>query len=134
MKPDIETRNDLKEIMTEFYAVALCDEEIGRHFVDLDLAAHIPVTVDFWEKALFARPVYFGNILAVHQAFHEKEPMTPRHFARWIEIFTGVVDKLFAGERAEDAKLRARMIADTLDQRLNADAAFTQLGNYLQPS
>jgi hemoglobin len=77
------------------------------------------VIVDFWEKVLFGRNVYFGNPLFIHQKLHEKSPLKLEHFQRWVAIFSETVDANFCGEKAEDAKLRAKMIAHSLNQRLN---------------
>ena len=120
MKKDIETRADLEFLLAEFYKTAVADAEIGHHFADLDLAAHLPVIVDFWEKILLGNPVYYGNPLAVHQKINEKSPLTLANFRRWTEIFSQTVDSFFAGTTAEAAKLRARMIAHSLNQRINA--------------
>lgn len=117
---DIETREDLEKLLTEFYKIAVVDEEIGHHFDDLNLAAHLPVIVDFWEKVLFGKPVYFGNPLFVHKILHEKSPLKLKHFQRWFEIFSQTADKLFAGETADAVKLRAKMIAHSLNQNLNS--------------
>ncbi|HEX8367311.1 MAG TPA: group III truncated hemoglobin [Pyrinomonadaceae bacterium] len=119
MKRDIENRADLERLLTEFYKIATVDAEIGHHFAGLDLAAHLPVIVDFWEKILFGKQVYFGNPLFVHQKINEKSPLELEHFRRWFEIFSQTVDKLFAGETAENAKLRAKMIAHSLHQRIH---------------
>ena len=133
MLKDIETRDDLNALLTAFYSVAVRDEVIGHHFAEVDLITHIPVIVDFWEKTLFARPVYFGNPMAIHQTLSDKTPMKPEHFTRWVEIFVASVERLFAGEMADNAKQRARMIADSLNQRLNAESRFNQLSNYRRP-
>ncbi len=121
MKRDIETREDLETLLTEFYEVATIDKEIGHHFAELDLAAHLPVIVNFWEKVLFGKSVYFGNPLAVHQNLHEKSSLKLEHFQRWFTIFSQTVDELFAGKTADDAKLRAKMIAHSLNQNLNPE-------------
>ena len=118
IKRDIETREDLFTLLTEFYQIAIPDAEIGHHFVDMDLESHLPVIVDFWEKALFSRPVYYGNPLAVHQVLHEKAPLEHDHFARWVEIFDATVDRLFAGEMADKAKDIAARVAGSLHMRL----------------
>ncbi len=119
MKPDIETRADIHELLTEFYKIVIDDAEIGHHFVDLDFNTHLPIITDFWEKVLFDEPVYFGNPMAVHQELNNKSPLKFEHFVRWIEIFGQSVDRLFAGNNADEAKLRARMIGHSLNQRLN---------------
>lgn len=116
---DIETREDIELLLTRFYDVAMTDAEIGHHFAELDLVTHLPIIVDFWEKVLFGRDIYFGNPMFVHQKLHEKNPLTLEHFQRWVAIFSETVDSNFSGETAENAKLRAKMIAHSLNQRLN---------------
>ncbi len=116
---DIETRADLEKLLAEFYKAATADREIGHHFAGLDLASHLPVIVNFWEKVLFGKAVYFGNPLAIHRMLHEKSLLKTEHFQRWAEIFQQTIDELFIGETAENAKLRAKMIAHSLNQNLN---------------
>lgn len=119
MKQDIKTREDLEHLLSEFYKVVTKDAEIEHHFIDLDLESHLPVIVDFWEKTLFGKAVYFGNPLLVHQQLNEKSPLKLEHFQRWVEVFSQTIDEFYAGEMAENAKLRAKMIAHALNQRLN---------------
>ncbi len=123
---DIETREDLEFLLSEFYKIATKDAEIGYHFDDLDLELHLPIIVNFWEKVLFGKPIYFNNPLAVHKFLHDKSPLKPEHFRRWILIFGETVDKNFTGETAENAKLRAQMIARSLNQTLNESANFAE--------
>ena len=119
MNQEIKTRENLEFLFKEFYKTATKDLEIGHHFDDLDLESHLPVIVDFWEKVLFGKQVYFNNPLVVHQMLHDKNPLKPEHFRRWIEIFSATIDKFFDGETAENAKLRAQLIARSLNQNLN---------------
>ena len=119
---DIETRKDLEFLLAEFYRIAMKDSEIGHHFVNLDLESHLPLIVDFWEKILFKKPVYFGNPLAVHKILHKKSPLTELHFQRWVTIFSETIEKHFQGEISENAQARAKIIAHTLNQRLNEPA------------
>jgi hemoglobin len=116
---DIETRADVEFLLNEFYKTAIADEQIGHHFDGLNLSEHLPVIADFWEKILFGKPVYFGNPLQVHQKLNEKSPLSLADFRRWTEIFARAVERHFAGERADAAKLRARMIAHSLNQNIN---------------
>lgn len=127
MKRDIKTRADLEDLLTEFYKIAVYDAEIGHHFDDMDLVSHMPIIVDFWEKVLFGTPVYFNNPLTVHQKLHEKFPLKFEHFVRWVEIFGQTVDRLFSGEMADAAKLRAKMIGHSLNQRLNGGVQIQSL-------
>jgi len=123
MKRDITRREDLELLLTEFYKVAIPDPMIRHHFVRMDLAMHMPVIVDFWEKILLNRPVYFGNPLMVHQNLHEISPLEEEHFSRWVEIFRATVDSLFEGDVAERAKQVAGTIAQSLHQRLSGGVA-----------
>ena len=117
---DIETRGNLETLLAEFYKIATIDKEIRHHFDELNSTAHLPVIVDFWEKALFGKPIYYGNPLAVHQTLHRKSPLMLEHFQRWVEIFHATVDNFFTGELADAAKLRAKMIAHSLNRNLNS--------------
>lgn len=118
MKHDIKTREDLEYLLDEFYKIAPNDAEIGHHFDDVDLQTHLPIIVNFWEKVLFGKQVYFGNPMMIHQKLHEKSPLKFEHFRRWVEIFSATIDECFVGEMAENAKLRAKMIAHSLNQNL----------------
>ena len=42
---------------------------------------------------------------------HLQLPVEQRHFDRWLSLFNETLDALFAGEVAENAKLRAASIA-----------------------
>lgn len=119
MKSDLATRSDIDHLIVEFYKVVIHDPEIGHHFDGLDLAQHLPIIGDFWEKILFGNPVYFNDPLLIHQKLHEKFPLRPEHFLRWVEIFSQAVDANFIGEMADLAKFRARAIGDSLEERLN---------------
>ena len=117
MKNDIETRDAIDELMRAFYTKAMADDVIGRFFtevVQLDLAHHLPVIGDFWESLLLGTTAYRKhgrNPLQVHAELDAMEPLRIEHFERWLELFRNTVDELFAGPRAEFAKIRSRMIA-----------------------
>lgn len=118
---DIETRKDLEKLLTEFYKIAIVDREIGHHFDDLDLELHLPIIVNFWEKVIFGKPVYFGDPVAIHKSLHEIALLKIEHFQRWLKIFCSKVDELFAGKKAENIKLRAETIARSLNRNLNGN-------------
>jgi hemoglobin len=129
MKPDIENRADIDLLMMEFYSMAMVDGTIGYIFTDvakLDLDHHLPIIGDFWETMLFQAGSYsqYGrNPLLVHAKLNEKTPLTSLHFARWHEIFTETIDRLFAGERAEFLKFRAAMMANRMLDFIGVHAA-----------
>ena len=118
MKNDIETRDDIDDLMNRFYARAISDDTIGYIFTDvakLDLEHHLPVIGDFWETLLFGTGNYQKhgrNPLQIHAALNEKTPLYSTHFRRWLELFRSTVDEAFSGKRAEFIKLRAEAIAN----------------------
>ncbi|MEZ5306271.1 MAG: group III truncated hemoglobin [Pyrinomonadaceae bacterium] len=116
--PDIQDREDITRLLEDFYKRATADDEIGHHFISLDLESHIPVIANFWEKILLGNPVYFGNPFDVHKRIHERSPITAQHFNRWVTIFRETLDSLFSGQVADLAKERAGMIANSLSMRI----------------
>lgn len=122
MKNDIESREHIDALMRVFYERAMSDPEIGPFFtevVHLDLEHHLPVIGDFWESVLFGTGVYAKhrrNPLQVHGEIDEKRPLEAPHFNRWLAIFFECVDGMFAGRRAEFAKMRGHAIASRMLQ------------------
>ncbi len=120
IKHDIEDRADIDLLMGRFYEKAMKDETIGYIFTDvakLDLKHHLPVIGDFWETLLFQSGNYQKhgrNPLQVHGEIHQKSPLFPRHFERWLEIFGECVNESFAGERADFMLMRAKMIGNRM--------------------
>lgn len=119
---DIETRKDIDALMQKFYECALADDKIGFIFTDvmkLDLEHHLPIIGDFWESLLLGAMKYQKhgrNPMQVHEAINSKVTLTHEHFERWLEIFGGVVDEMFAGELADQAKTRAKAIAHNIQR------------------
>jgi hemoglobin len=123
---DLSDRDDVSALVTEFYRRAFADPLIGPIFTDIahmDLAAHLPVMCDFWETVLFRAGLYRRNALQVHVQLHRLASLEAEHFARWLTLWTGTVDNLFSGEKAELAKLQAERIGGSLLRRVHgADA------------
>lgn len=119
--PDIETRDDIARLVTLFYERAFDDPIIGYVFTDvvhMDLDVHLPIMCDFWEKVLFQRGVYGRDAFTVHARIHEMEPLTRQHFQAWEDLWHETVDDLFAGEKANLAKLQASRMAGSIYRRL----------------
>jgi len=135
---DIETRADCERLVRAFYSRALSDSVIGWLFTDvakLDLEAHVPQITSFWETILLGARSYGGGAFAPHAALHARVGLKAGHFQRWLALWTGTVDELFAGERAELAKSHALRVANAFHSRLEtilpggpASAATPQTG------
>lgn len=122
---DIGTHEDVVALIKAFYARAFADDLLGPIFVDvahMDLVEHLPVMCDFWETVLFRAGTYRGNALNVHVDLHERAPMTAEHFGRWVDLWHGTVDDLFAGPTSEFAKVQASRIAWSISRRLMGES------------
>ena len=120
---DIETRADCERLVRGFYEKALDDPIVGFFFVDvakLDLDAHLPVIASFWETILLGEKTYSGGVFDVHADLHAKVGLQRGHFERWLSLWFGTVDELFAGERANLAKIHALRVAQAFMQRLDS--------------
>ncbi|MDM4718689.1 group III truncated hemoglobin [Micromonospora sp. WMMA1363] len=119
--PDITGRADITALVTDFYTRAFADDLLGPVFLDvarMDLATHLPIMCDFWETVLFRSGTYQRNPLRPHVELNRREPLTERHFRRWLELWCGTVDDRHAGPKAELAKG-----AGESDRRRDAAAA-----------
>jgi hemoglobin len=123
---DIETREDCETLVRAFYGRAFEDPIIGFLFTDvakLDLEAHVPRITSFWETVLLGNRTYSGGAFGKHAELHAKVPLREGHFERWLQIWFGTVDELFAGDRANLAKIHALRVAKAFLSRLEGYAS-----------
>lgn len=118
---DIREPADIDRLVAHFYRQVLVDPIIGFFFTDIrpiDLERHLPVISAFWQQQLLGQPGYRGATFAVHRDLHQRCPLQPEHFHRWLSLFESSVDELFSGPVAAAAKRRARSIAGSLQEAL----------------
>jgi hemoglobin len=118
---DIESRADCERLVRAFYGRALEDPIIGFIFVDvakLDLEAHVPQITSFWETILLGAQSYGGGAFRPHAQLHAKVRLRRGHFERWLALWFGTVDELFAGDRANLAKTHALRVGHAFHRRL----------------
>lgn len=118
---DLKSRKDIELLMDAFYTKVLKDDTIGFLFTEvaaLNLEKHLPIICDFWESALFQRPVYKGNVLGVHEHLNSLHELTEGHFNAWLGLFNETVDALFEGNNAEQIKIRALSIATVMRSKI----------------
>lgn len=114
---DIQTREDLHLLMTEFYKKLLADDKINFIFTEIskvDLEIHLHELVDFWEQLLFDTGNYRKNVLQIHQDVNRKIKLSEEHFTIWLHYFNTTIDENFAGQVAEKMKTRALSIATVM--------------------
>ncbi len=120
-KHDIRTAEDIERFVRAFYDTAFQDDLLGPIFTEvakLDLQAHMPLMVGFWQKVLFGESDYNRDAFQPHAALHARFPLNRQHFDRWLEIFETTVRSLFAGSTTELAVERARGISTAMLQQL----------------
>ncbi|MUP46010.1 group III truncated hemoglobin [Gramella sp. BOM4] len=111
---DISTRQDIENLIDEFYEKVIQDEKIGVFFteiVQLDWNTHIPVMYDFWESLLFGKHSYQGNPMHTHNLLNRKKVLEVQHFERWLDLWQDTILENFSGEKADEAMMKARNIA-----------------------
>ena len=123
MKKDIETIEDIKQLVDSFYEKVKVDEVIGYIFNDvvrMNWEIHLPVMYKFWENTLFYTGSYEGNPLELHKNIHQLTPLTALHFNQWTLLFNNSVDELFEGINSNLAKQRALSIATVLQIKIRS--------------
>ncbi len=114
MKKDITTRDDIQLLVDQFYDQVKVDAVIGPIFGHVDWPHHLPIMYNFWSTMLLGDQSYMGNPFQKHLPL----PLKPEHFQRWLTLFTKTVDDHFAGDKAEEVKMRANSIAGIFQHRM----------------
>ena len=122
MKPDIQSRDDILQIIEAFYKRLLADPVMAPIFLEvakIDLEEHLPILVDFWDSILFFTATYQGNAMEPHLRLHDEYPFKKEHFRRWLAFFNLSVDENFEGKKATLMKDRAKSIAILMEVKVN---------------
>jgi hemoglobin len=114
MKRDI-LEEDLHDILVTFYATIGSDPLLAPYFANVDMAAHMPVIVQFWSTIVFNTQRYSGNAFRPHL---DMPGLTAEHFARWVAALESTVSDRFSGMRADHMKKMAHRIAYSMQLRL----------------
>jgi hemoglobin len=113
---DINKREDIEVLMRHFYAKLLVMPGMAPVFEGIDFEHHLPKIIHFWCFVLLDEEGYKTNVFDKHLPL----PIKSHQFDEWLVTFTTSVDELFAGEKAELAKLRATTLAYTFKSKWQA--------------
>ena len=108
---DIETVEDIRLLVDEFYAEVRLDPVIGYIFntaLNNRWSIHLEKMYRFWQTVLLAEHTYSGSPFLPHA----KMPLEQKHFNTWLKIWHTTVDKNFIGTKAEEAKWRGDKMAN----------------------
>ncbi len=120
-RTDIQSEEDVRHLVDQFYLMVLADPLIGFIFTDvvqLSWEHHMPTMYSFWSSILLDTTSYKGNPMVKHIALNEKTPLVKEHFDRWLSLWEGTVNSLYRGERAELAISRAKSIALLMQHKI----------------
>lgn len=115
-KKDIQSREDIYQLVSLFYTKVRKDSVLGPFFntrID-DWEVHLQHLTTFWESSLFMSRTlekkYLGNPLEVHVTVDKdnNHSITELHFGIWLNYWIQTIDALFIGDVADNAKRRAR--------------------------
>lgn len=118
---DIESREDVQNLVSSFYEKVVVDETIGHFFtevVKLDFETHLPTMYDFWESILLGNQVYKGNPMLKHIALNRQQPLEKEHFDQWLGLWEQTLEETFRGPVAEKALRTARQIAGLMQVKV----------------
>ncbi|MDF7811574.1 group III truncated hemoglobin [Hymenobacter sp. YC55] len=115
--PDIQSEADIKLLVDTFYSKVNQDallDPVFNGFASVDWSRHLPIMYDFWSSIVLGTSRYRGRPFPKHLPL----PIDATHFQRWLQLFYATVDELFAGPKANEAKMRALNIATVFEYRL----------------
>lgn len=114
MKHDITNSNDVELLVKTFYGNLLQNEEVKPIFANVDVEAHMPHMIAFWEFVLLDKMGYTTNVFDKHVNL----PLSENHFKIWLNTFETTVNNLFEGEKAQMAIQRAQTIGYSFQSKL----------------
>jgi len=118
MKKDIEYLDDIKQMVNTFYDKVRNNETLGPIFNETikdNWPKHLEKMYRFWETILLNIHSYSGAPFPPHL----KLGIGEKHFEIWVSLFTETIDELFEGLVAEEAKSRAKKMAEIFTYKLD---------------
>jgi len=122
MKSDIQSINDIRQVVDTFYDRAIIDEQIGYFFTQLmkiQLSEHLPIIYSFWDSVLFGSASYKGNVMLKHLELNRISPISEEHLDRWLHLWTITALELYAGVKTEELLRRAHDIKALMSHKIN---------------
>ncbi len=123
--PDLDTPEQIAEMVRTFYATVSDDDLLGPVFNDVarvDWDLHLPKLAAFWNRALLGIEGYQGNPFRVHASVNARKPFRQEHFDRWLELFRANLARRWSGPNVERALALADRVAEVHAGQLVAAA------------
>jgi len=106
----------LVRLVDRFYAKVRHDPLIGPIFNGAvhDWDEHLEKLAGFWSSVMLTSGRYKGNPFGAHQ----KHPLTPQMFERWLALWDETTGEMFEPRAADQLRAKARRIGASLQQGL----------------
>jgi hemoglobin len=117
MKHEILNIGDVKQLVDTFYDKVREDallNPIFNNVIQEHWPEHMEKMYKFWQTILLEEHTYFGSPFVPHA----KLPVEKEHFDRWLQLFFSNIDDQFKGEKAEEAKWRAKKMAEMFQMKI----------------
>jgi hemoglobin len=114
MKHNQITRDNVRQLVDEFYGQVRADDMLGPVFLQAlgdDWGPHLERLTEFWCTIVLGTRSFQGNVYGTHMQLRE---IAPEHFQRWLGLFEQTVNRLFEAEQAEQFLTMARRVAGSL--------------------
>lgn len=112
--PQYATDDQIETLVAAFYARIRTDAELGPIFLNAigdDWTVHLKTMCDFWSSVMNTSGRYKGKPIPAHVKLPGIEP---RHFERWLRLFSETAHSLFDETLAALFMERAERIAESL--------------------
>jgi len=117
-RKDIQTIEDIQLLVDTFYSRIQQDDMLGIIFnqnIQDRWPEHLNKMYSFWHTILLEANTYHGRPFPPHAHL----PIKKVHFDHWLLLFTETIDRLFVGEKTEEAKWRAHKMATMFLSKLD---------------
>lgn len=119
-------RDNIREMVYEFYGLVLKDDILGPIFIRVlgdDMEGgkwreHLHRLDEFWLLLMGKPSSYKGDPTPAHAFIGG---LTPESFDRWLALFQGVVSRLYVQEISDKLYKKAQMVAVQLRENLGVD-------------
>lgn len=126
MKYDTINRDNVKELVDQFYNHVRTDDLLGPVFLKAlgrDWTAHLERLSEFWSTIVLGTRSFHGNVYATHMKLNGIEPT---HFQRWLALFEQTANQLFEPEQACKFIVMARRVASSLQIGFFGEVRFSK--------
>lgn len=114
MKYDTITRENVRELVDEFYRLVRADQQLGPIFQKAlgdDWTPHLAKLAEFWSTIVLGTRSFHGNVYGTHM---QLDGIEPQHFQRWLGLFQQTATRLFEPAQADQFITMARRVASSL--------------------